>query len=138
VTSLPQARAPNEIGLPNFCTLSSTLVEYAITTYNGTPHTELNNVTPLGAIEYYVSRRQTVLKRLAEDHSRPAAPLAQTNGRDELIRQWRRELCLPMPGASGTVMRARRKGVIVAMNMGLPANSWCHGGLLSFRERQSP
>ncbi len=31
------------------------LVEYAITTYNGTPHTGLNNATPLEAIEYYMS-----------------------------------------------------------------------------------
>ncbi|WP_224082783.1 transposase family protein [Cupriavidus laharis] len=46
------------------------LVEYAITTYNGTPHTGLNNVTPLEAIEYHVSTRQTVLTRLTEQHRR--------------------------------------------------------------------
>jgi hypothetical protein len=46
------------------------LVEYAITTYNGTPHAGLNNVTPLEAIEYHVSTRQTVLTRLTEQHRR--------------------------------------------------------------------
>lgn len=46
------------------------LVEYAVTTYNGTPHTGLNNVTPLEAIEYHMSARPTVLTRLAEHHRR--------------------------------------------------------------------
>lgn len=46
------------------------LVEYAITTYNGTPHTGLNNVAPLEAIEYFVSTQQTMLTRLAEHHRR--------------------------------------------------------------------
>ncbi|WP_354687267.1 integrase [Cupriavidus necator] len=46
------------------------LVEYAITTYNGTPHTGLNSVTPLEAMEYLLNTQQTVLTRLAEHHRR--------------------------------------------------------------------
>ncbi|WP_018312882.1 hypothetical protein, partial [Cupriavidus sp. UYPR2.512] len=46
------------------------LVEYAITTYNGTPHTGLNSVTPLEAMEYLLNTQQVVLTRLAEHHRR--------------------------------------------------------------------
>ncbi|CAM2198393.1 transposase (plasmid) [Paraburkholderia kururiensis] len=46
------------------------LVEYAIAGYNGTPHSGLNNVTPLEAMEYFVRGRQTVVTWLAEHHRR--------------------------------------------------------------------
>ena len=39
-------------------TNSGELVEYAISSYHGTPHTGLNNATPLEAIEYFVRGRQ--------------------------------------------------------------------------------
>ncbi|MFC0403091.1 DDE-type integrase/transposase/recombinase [Paraburkholderia rhizosphaerae] len=44
------------------------LVEYAIASYNGTPHSGLNNATPLEAIEYFVRGRQTMVTWLAEHH----------------------------------------------------------------------
>jgi transposase InsO family protein len=44
------------------------LVEYAISSYNGTPHRGLNNATPLEAMEYFVRGRQTLLAWLAEQH----------------------------------------------------------------------
>ncbi|BCQ58028.1 hypothetical protein BLKGLAD_70900 (plasmid) [Burkholderia gladioli pv. gladioli] len=46
------------------------LVEYAIASYNGTPHSGLNNATPLEAIEYFVRGRQTMVTWLAEHHRR--------------------------------------------------------------------
>lgn len=46
------------------------LVEYAIASYNGTPHTGLNNATPLEAMEYFVRGRQTLLAWLAEQRRR--------------------------------------------------------------------
>ncbi|CAE6862245.1 DDE-type integrase/transposase/recombinase [Paraburkholderia domus] len=46
------------------------LVEYAIASYNGTPHGGLNNVTPLEAIGYFVRGRQTLVTWLAEHHRR--------------------------------------------------------------------
>jgi len=46
------------------------LVEYAISSYNGTPHTGLNNATPLEAMEYFVRGRQTLLAWLAEQRRR--------------------------------------------------------------------
>jgi putative transposase len=46
------------------------LVEYAISSYNGTPHTGLNNATPLEAMEYFVRSRQTLLAWLAEQRRR--------------------------------------------------------------------
>jgi hypothetical protein len=46
------------------------LVEYAISSYNGTPHAGLNNATPLEAMEYFVRSRQTLLAWLAEQRRR--------------------------------------------------------------------
>jgi transposase InsO family protein len=46
------------------------LVEYAIASYNGTPHRGLNNATPLEAIEYFVRGKQTMVTWLAEHHRR--------------------------------------------------------------------
>ncbi|MFM0085005.1 integrase [Paraburkholderia sediminicola] len=46
------------------------LVEYAIASYNGTPHSGLNNVTPLEAMEYFVRGKQTMVTWLAEYHRR--------------------------------------------------------------------
>ncbi|TAM16921.1 MAG: integrase [Pandoraea sp.] len=46
------------------------LVEYAIARYNGTPHSGLNNATPLEAIEYFVRGKQTVVTWLAEHRRR--------------------------------------------------------------------
>lgn len=46
------------------------LVEYAIARYNGTPHSGLNNATPLEAVEYFVRGRQTMVTWLAEHHRR--------------------------------------------------------------------
>ncbi|MEX4003582.1 integrase [Paraburkholderia sp. EG285A] len=46
------------------------LVEYTISTYNGTPHRGLNNATPLEAMEYFVRGKQTLLAWLAEPHRR--------------------------------------------------------------------
>jgi putative transposase len=46
------------------------LVEYAIASYNGTPHSGLSNATPLEAIEYFVRGRQTMVTWLAEHHRR--------------------------------------------------------------------
>jgi putative transposase len=46
------------------------LVEYAISSYNGTPHRGLNNVTPLEAMEYFVRGKQTLMVWLAEQHRR--------------------------------------------------------------------
>jgi putative transposase len=46
------------------------LVEYAIAGYNGTPHSGLNNATPLEAIEYFVRGRGTLVTWLAEQHRR--------------------------------------------------------------------
>lgn len=46
------------------------LVEYAISSYNGTPHRGLNNATPLEAMEYFVRGKQTLLAWLAEQHRR--------------------------------------------------------------------
>lgn len=46
------------------------LVEYAIASYNGTPHSGLNNTTPLEAVEYFVRHKQTMVTWLAEHHRR--------------------------------------------------------------------
>lgn len=46
------------------------LVEYAIASYNGTPHGGLNDVTPLEAIGYFVRGKQTLVTWLAEHHRR--------------------------------------------------------------------
>ena len=46
------------------------LIEDAIANYNGTPHSGLNNVTPLEAMEYFVRRKQTLLTWLAQYHRR--------------------------------------------------------------------
>lgn len=46
------------------------LVEYAIASYNGTPHSGLNNATPLEALEYFVRGKQTLVTWLAEHHRR--------------------------------------------------------------------
>lgn len=46
------------------------LVEYTIANYNGTPHSGLNNVTPLEAMEYFVRGKQTMVTWLAEYHRR--------------------------------------------------------------------
>ncbi|CAB3734202.1 helix-turn-helix domain-containing protein [Paraburkholderia rhynchosiae] len=46
------------------------LVEYVIASYNGTPHSGLNNVTPLEAIEYFIRGRQTMVTWLCEHHRR--------------------------------------------------------------------
>jgi putative transposase len=46
------------------------LVEYAIANYNGTPHSGLNNVTSLEAMEYFVRGKQTMVTWLAEYHRR--------------------------------------------------------------------
>lgn len=46
------------------------LVEYAIAGYNGTPHSGLNNATPLEAIEHFVRGRGTLVTWLAERHRR--------------------------------------------------------------------
>ena len=46
------------------------LIEYAIANYNGTPHSGLNNVTPLEAMEYFVRGKQTLLTWLAHYHRR--------------------------------------------------------------------
>jgi transposase InsO family protein len=46
------------------------LVEYAIASYHGTPHSGLNNVTPLEAMEYFTRGKQTVVTWLAEHHRR--------------------------------------------------------------------
>jgi hypothetical protein len=46
------------------------LVEYAIAAYNGTPHSGLNNATPLEAIEYFVRGKQTLVTWLAEQRRR--------------------------------------------------------------------
>lgn len=46
------------------------LVEYAISSYNGTPHRGLNNATPLEAMEYFVRSKQTLVAWLAEPHRR--------------------------------------------------------------------
>ncbi|WP_112188854.1 DDE-type integrase/transposase/recombinase [Ralstonia sp. GX3-BWBA] len=46
------------------------LVEYAIAGYNGTPHSGLNNATPLEAIEHFVRGRGTLVTWLAEQHRR--------------------------------------------------------------------
>ncbi|PMS34975.1 integrase-like protein [Trinickia symbiotica] len=46
------------------------LVEYAIASYNATPHSGLNNATPLEALEYFVRGRQTLVTWLAEHHRR--------------------------------------------------------------------
>jgi len=46
------------------------LVEYAIAGYNGTPHSGLNNATPLEAVEYFVRGRGTLVTWLAEQHRR--------------------------------------------------------------------
>jgi transposase InsO family protein len=42
------------------------LVEYAIASYNGAPHSGLNNATPLEAMEYFVRGKQTLVTWLAE------------------------------------------------------------------------
>ncbi|EKS72786.1 integrase catalytic region [Burkholderia sp. SJ98] len=46
------------------------LVEYAIASYNGTPHGGLNNATPLEAMEYFVRGKQVLLSWLPEHHRR--------------------------------------------------------------------
>jgi putative transposase len=46
------------------------LVEYAIASYNGTPHSGLNNVTPLEAMEYFVRGKQSMVTWLAAYHRR--------------------------------------------------------------------
>jgi transposase InsO family protein len=46
------------------------LVEYAIAGYNGTPHSGLNNATPLEAMEYFIRGKQMVVTWLAEHHRR--------------------------------------------------------------------
>jgi putative transposase len=46
------------------------LVEFSIATYNGTPHSGLNNATPLEAIEYFVRGKQTLVTWLAEQRRR--------------------------------------------------------------------
>ena len=46
------------------------LIEYAIASYHGTPHSGLNSVTPLEAMEYFVRGRQTLLTWLPERHRR--------------------------------------------------------------------
>ncbi|SAL07849.1 integrase catalytic region [Caballeronia arationis] len=46
------------------------LVEFAIASYHGTPHTGLNNVTPLEAMEYFLRGRQQLLTWLPERHRR--------------------------------------------------------------------
>jgi putative transposase len=46
------------------------LIEYAIANYNGTPHSGLNNVTPLEAMEYFVRGKQTLVTWLAHYHRR--------------------------------------------------------------------
>lgn len=46
------------------------LIEYAIAKYHGTPHSGLNNVTPLEAMEHFVRGRQQLLTWLPEHHRR--------------------------------------------------------------------
>ncbi|MBB3004007.1 transposase InsO family protein [Paraburkholderia tropica] len=46
------------------------LLEYSIASYNGTPHSGLNNATPLEAMEFFVRGRQTMVTWLAEHHRR--------------------------------------------------------------------
>ncbi|MDF3887756.1 helix-turn-helix domain-containing protein [Cupriavidus basilensis] len=46
------------------------LVEYAIASYNGTPHASLNNVTPLEAMEYFIRGREQLLTWLPEHRRR--------------------------------------------------------------------
>ncbi len=46
------------------------LIEYAIANYNGTPHSGLQNVTPLEAMEYFVRGKQTLVTWLAHYHRR--------------------------------------------------------------------
>ena len=46
------------------------LVEYAIASYNGTPHTGLNNVSPLEAMESFVRGRHTLVNWLPEPRRR--------------------------------------------------------------------
>ncbi|PRX24020.1 hypothetical protein B0G75_12463 [Paraburkholderia sp. BL18I3N2] len=53
------------------------LVEYAISSYNGTPHRGLNNATPLEAMEYLVRGREMMLVWLAE-HQRRTLCLMQS------------------------------------------------------------
>jgi transposase InsO family protein len=45
-------------------------VEYTMASYNGTPHSGLNNVTPLEAMEYFIRGRQTLVTWLPERHRR--------------------------------------------------------------------
>lgn len=46
------------------------LVEFSIAAYNGTPHSGLNNATPLEAIEYFVRSKRTLVTWLAEQRRR--------------------------------------------------------------------
>ena len=56
------------------------LVEYAIASYNGTPHSGLNNITPLEAMERLIRVKQSMLSWLAE-HRRRTLCLMQTASR---------------------------------------------------------
>ncbi|EDS99755.1 Integrase catalytic region [Burkholderia ambifaria IOP40-10] len=46
------------------------LIEYAIASYNGTPHSGLNNVSPLEAMEYFVRGKQALVNWLPEPRRR--------------------------------------------------------------------
>ncbi|MCY1252738.1 hypothetical protein D9M68_07250 [compost metagenome] len=46
------------------------LVEYAIASYNGTPHAGLNNVTPLEAMEYFIRGKEQLVTWLPEHRRR--------------------------------------------------------------------
>jgi putative transposase len=46
------------------------LLEYAIASYNGTPHRGLNNATPLEAMAYFVRSKQTLVTWLPEQRRR--------------------------------------------------------------------
>ncbi len=46
------------------------LVEYAIASYNGTPHGSLNNVTPLEAMEHFIRGKEQLLTWLPEHRRR--------------------------------------------------------------------
>lgn len=46
------------------------LVEYALASYNGTPHAGLNNITPLEAMEYFIRGKHTLVNWLPEPRRR--------------------------------------------------------------------
>lgn len=63
------------------------LVEYAIASYNGTPHASLNNVTPLEAMEYFIRGKEQLVTWLPE-HRRRTLCLMQS-ARRRSVRAYR-------------------------------------------------